>query len=87
VLEDEAIKLGNERTQLKGRLMQITKDAVELMGDSERNGVSIERLSQFIQISRPTLYHWRDSVAIPTADRAQPTMTYGASSAEGRRGY
>jgi hypothetical protein len=70
-VEDRAIKLGNERTRLEGRLAKIIEEAVELMGDAERNGVSIDRLAGLIQISRPTLYRWRDSVAILRANRAE----------------
>jgi hypothetical protein len=70
-VEDKAIKLGNERTRLESRLAGIIEDAVGLMSDAEHNGVSIERLAELIQISRPTLYRWRDGVAILRADRAE----------------
>lgn len=69
-VEDRAIKLGNERNRLEDRLAKIIEDAVELMSDAERDGVSIERLAELIGISRPTLYRWRDSVAILRANRA-----------------
>lgn len=83
-VEDKAIKLGNERTRLERRLAEIIDDAVELMSEAERNGVSIERLAEFIQISRPTLYRWRDSVAILRADRAEQRATGRASTRSGR---
>jgi len=70
-LEDRAIKLGNERNTLEARLAAIIEDAVGLMEDAEHDGVSIERLAGLIQISRPTLYRWRDSVAILRANRAE----------------
>ncbi len=70
-VEDKAIKLGNERAKLENRLGKIIEEAVELMGDAERNGVSIERLAQLIQIQRSTLYRWRDSIAILRANRAE----------------
>jgi transposase-like protein len=41
------------------------------MSDAERNGVSIERLAELIQISRPTLYRWRYSAAILRAEHAE----------------
>jgi predicted nucleic acid-binding Zn-ribbon protein len=70
-VEDRAIKLGNERTQLEGRLGEITEEAVDLMGEAERSSVSIERLAELIQVARPTLYRWRDSISILRADRAE----------------
>lgn len=70
-VEDNAIKLGRERAKLEGRLDQIIEEAIELMEAAERAGVSVERLARLIQISRPTLYRWRESVAILRADRAE----------------
>jgi hypothetical protein len=72
-VEDNAIKLGRERTRLEGRLGEIIEEAVELMGDAERNGVPMEHLAELIQVSRPTLYRWRDATAILRADRAEQT--------------
>jgi hypothetical protein len=70
-VEDRAIKLGNERSKLEARLAAIIEDAVGLMSDAEDNGVSIERLAGLIQVSRPTLYRWRDSVEMLRANRAE----------------
>jgi hypothetical protein len=70
-VEDTAIKLGKERARLEERLAQIIEDAVDLMSEAERDGVSIERLAGLIQVSRPTLYRWRETVAILRADRAE----------------
>jgi AcrR family transcriptional regulator len=66
--EDKAIKLGVERAKLEGRLEEIIEDAVELM---ESNAVSAQRLAELIKVSRPTLYRWRDTVAILRAARAE----------------
>jgi hypothetical protein len=78
-VEDKAIKLGHERTRLEGDLAKTIEQAVELMGDAERSGVSIERLAELIRISRPTVYRWRDNVAILRADRAEQGATDGNS--------
>jgi hypothetical protein len=81
-VEDKAIRLGRERSRLEGRLGEMIEEAVELMGDAERNGVPIERLAELIQVSRPTLYRWRDATAILRADRAEQaarTRQKGAS--------
>jgi AcrR family transcriptional regulator len=63
--------LGDERTELQARREKITEDAVELMSDAERDGVSIARLADLIQIDRPTLYRLRNAIAIHRANRAE----------------
>jgi hypothetical protein len=70
-VEDRAIKLGNERNRLEARLAKITEEAVELMGEAERDGVPIGRLAELIQIERSTLYRWRDATTILRAHRAE----------------
>jgi AcrR family transcriptional regulator len=77
-VEDKAIKLGRERNRLEGRLAQIIEEAVELMSEAERNAITIERLAELIDISRPTLYRWRDATAILRANRAEAADERGA---------
>ena len=87
-MEDKAIKLGNERTRLEDRLGKIIEEAVALMSDAGRNGVSVERLAERIQVSRPTLYRWRDSVAILRAERMDAIADQGRKGGRcGLNGY
>jgi hypothetical protein len=66
-VEDKAIKLGSKRARLEGGLAKTIEDAVELMGDAERSGVSIGRLAELLQIERSTLYRWREATTIHRA--------------------
>jgi len=70
-VEDKAIKLGTKRAQLEAQRAKIIEDAVALMSDAERVGVSVARLAELIQIDRPNLYRWRSAVAIHRADREE----------------
>lgn len=66
-VEDKAIKLGKERIDLEARLAQTVNEAIELMD----KGVPVERLAQLIGVNRPTLYRWRNAVAILRANRTE----------------
>jgi transcriptional regulator GlxA family with amidase domain len=70
-VEDRAIKLGAERAELQERDAALINEALELMEDAERDGVSIERLAALIQVSRPTLYRWRRAAEVLRAARAE----------------
>jgi hypothetical protein len=70
-VEDRAIRLGNKRAQLERQREKVIEDAVELMSDAERVGVSVARLADLIHVDRPNLYRWRNAVAIHRADREE----------------
>jgi hypothetical protein len=69
-VEDRAIKLGNERAELEGRLGEIIEEVVDLMVEAEGNGVPIGRLAELVQVERSTIYRWRGSIEILRANRA-----------------
>jgi hypothetical protein len=58
-IEDRAIALGDERTELDDQLGANTTAIVELLRDWEGSGIPFEHLASLVGVSRQTLYRWQ----------------------------
>jgi hypothetical protein len=72
-IEDEAIRLGDERNGLEDQLAKNTDDVLALMREWEeaKAPIPFDRLASLVGVSRQTLYRWRDVAARLRADAAE----------------
>jgi DNA invertase Pin-like site-specific DNA recombinase len=59
-IEDQAIKLGDERGDLEDRLAANTTSIVNLLREQEGSGIPFDRLASLVGVSRQTLYRWQE---------------------------
>jgi hypothetical protein len=59
-IEDEAIKLGAERTDLEDKLLVNTQGIIDRMREAAEYGIPLDTYSKMVKVSRQTLYRWRD---------------------------
>jgi hypothetical protein len=70
-VEDEAIRLGEERRELDNRLAVNTRTVVELLPKAAKAGVPLDQVAAMVGITRQTLYRWQG-----TARRLRPEVVF-----------
>jgi DNA-binding transcriptional regulator YiaG len=69
VIEDNALRLGQERAQLDAQLAGNTTNIKQIIGHALDVGIPLEQLAQMVHVSRQTLHQWRTGEGAPTGAR------------------
>jgi len=69
-IEDEAIRIGQERAALSHRMTENTWTIIELLRRPEHALIPLDHLAQLLGVSRPSIYRWRE-----TAEKIPPHRT------------
>jgi hypothetical protein len=67
-VEDQALALGAERRKIDDQHIANTRAIIALIPHAGEAGVSLDDLASMVQVSRQTLYRWRDVAARLRAD-------------------
>jgi hypothetical protein len=59
-IEDQAIKLGSERTQLRDRLRKNARAITALLEQAIAAGIHIASFARLVGVRRQSLYRWRE---------------------------
>ena len=69
-VEDQAIKLGEERRELDERVAANIQAVIDVLPKAADAGVPFDHIATMVGVSRQTLYRWRDAVEIKRATKA-----------------
>ena len=68
-IEDEALRLGHQRSQLGAAMAANTHEIIELLRKPEHGAIPLDHLGQLLGVSRQSLYRWRETAQEIPADR------------------
>jgi hypothetical protein len=60
-VEDQALRLGNQRRDLNAQTIANTQAIMVLLPKAQAAGVPLEQLAEMVQVSRQTLYRWQEA--------------------------
>jgi hypothetical protein len=74
-LEDQAISLGERRQNLNADLQSNTHAMIEMVRRAE-GMIPIERLASFFNVSRQTIYNWREwASSLPANETVEQALS------------
>jgi DNA-binding transcriptional regulator YiaG len=59
-VEDRAIALGTQRHELNQGVEANTHAIIDLLRDTDGTGISFDQLAALLNVSRQSLYNWRE---------------------------
>lgn len=60
-IEDEALRLGEQRREIHGNVDENRRAISALLETAVAHGISVEHFAQLVGVRRASLYRWRES--------------------------